>query len=82
MKIHYLSLSVTQLVFLSVPQMYVTQLNYLSRLGYYLTTNEEQQTIQFCIETNGVLTEPSHIHVETQTTSNQYAPAIGICQQR
>ena len=65
---------------ISVPQIYVTQ--YHPGFGYYLTTNEEQHIMQICIETNGVLTEPPHIHVETQTTSDLYAPAIGICPQK
>ena len=63
-------------------QVFVAQTSYDPEYGYYLTVQEADGNIQVCLQTNRVVTEPLHVHVETthtNTTGNisPHMPAIG-----
>ena len=62
-------------------QVFVTQTSHDPKYGYYLTVQEADGNIQVCLQTNRVVTEPLHVHVETthtNTTGNMsHLPAIG-----
>ena len=62
-------------------QVIVAQTSYDPKYGYYLTVQEADGNIQVCLQTNRVVTEPLHVHVETthtNTTGNiSHLPAIG-----
>ena len=60
---------------------FVAQTRYDPKYGYYLTVQEADGSIQVCLQTDRVVTEPLHVHVETthtNTTGNvSYMAAIG-----
>ena len=62
-------------------QVFVAQTSHDPKYGYYLTVHEADGNIQVCLQTNRVVTEPLHVHVETthtNTTGNiSHVPAIG-----
>ena len=62
-------------------QVFVAQTSYDPKYGYYLTVQEADGNIRVCLQTNRVVTEPLHVHVETthtNTTGNiSHVPAIG-----
>ena len=62
-------------------QVFVAQTSHDPKYGYYLTVQEGDGHIQVCLQTNRVVTEPLHVHVETthtDTTGNiSHMPAIG-----
>ena len=62
-------------------QVFVAQTSHDPKYGYYLTVQESDGNIQVCLQTNRVVTEPLHVHVETthtNTTGNiSHLPAIG-----
>ena len=63
-------------------QVFVAQTSHDPKYGYYLTVQEADGNIQVCLQTNRVVTEPLHVHVETthtNTTGNisPHMPAIG-----
>ena len=62
-------------------QVFVVQTSHDPKYGYYLTVQEADGNIQVCLQTNRVVTEPLHVHVETthtNTTGNMSRrPAIG-----
>ena len=62
-------------------QVFVAQTSHDPKYGYYLTVQEADGNIQVCLQTNRVVTEPLHVHVETtptNTTGNiSHMPAIG-----
>ena len=62
-------------------QVFVPQTHDDPWYGYYLTVQEADGNIQVCLQTNRVVTEPLHVHVETthtNTTGNiSHMPAIG-----
>ena len=62
-------------------QVFVAQTSHDPKYGYYLTIQEADGHIQVCLQTNRVVTEPLHVHVETthtNTTGNiSHMPAIG-----
>ena len=62
-------------------QVFVAQASHDPKYGYYLTVQEADGNIQICLQTNRVVTEPLHVHVETthtNTTGNiSHMPAIG-----
>ena len=65
------------LYLLSIAQLKI--ILYVAEYPYYRIVQEGDGNIQVCLETNRVVTEPLHIHVETtymNTTGS--TPAIGI----
>ena len=62
-------------------QVFVPQTSHDPKYGYYLTVQEANRNIQVCLQTNRVVTEHLHVHVETthaNTTGNiSHLPAIG-----
>ena len=62
-------------------QVLVAQTRYDSKYGYYLTVQEADGNMRVCLQTNRVVTEPLHVHVETthtNTTGNiSHISAIG-----
>ena len=59
-------------------QVFVAQTSYDPKYGYYLTVQEADGNIQVCLQTNRVVTEPLHVHVETTHTNiSGRMPAIG-----
>ena len=61
-------------------QVFVAQTSHDPKYGYYLTVQEADGNIQVCLQTNRVVTEPLHVHVETthtNTTGNTHMVAIG-----
>ena len=59
-------------------QVFVAQTSQDPKYGYYLTVQEADGSMQVCLQTNRVVTEPLHVHVETNTTGNKsYLLAIG-----
>ena len=62
-------------------QVFVAQTSHDPKYGYYLTVQEADGNIRVCLQTNRVVTEPLHVHVETthtNTTGNiSHMPAIG-----
>ena len=48
-----------------VTQVFVAQTSYDLRRGYYLTVWEADGNIQVCLQTNGIVTEPLHVHLQT-----------------
>ena len=64
-------------------QVFVAQTRHDPKYGYYLTVQEADGNMRVCLQTNRVVTEPLHVHVETthtNTTGNMsHMPAIGKC---
>ena len=64
-------------------QVSVAQTTHDPKYGYYLTVQEADGSRKVCLQTNRVVTEPLHVHVETtytNTTGNMsHMPAIGKC---
>ena len=59
-------------------QVFVAQTSHDPKYGYYLTVQEGDGNIQVCLQTNRVVTEPLHVHVETtHTNTTGHMPAIG-----
>ena len=62
-------------------QVFVAQTSHDPKYGYYLTVQEADGNIQICLQTNRVVTEPLHVHVETTHTDTigytSHVPAIG-----
>ena len=62
-------------------QVFVAQTSYDPKYGYYFTVQEADGNIQVCLQTNRVVTEPLHVHVETTHTNItgniSQRPAIG-----
>ena len=48
-----------------VPQVLVAQTNYLQGYGHYLTVWEADGNVQVCLETNGMITDPLYVDIET-----------------
>ena len=66
-----------------VPQVFVAQTNYHPGLsyGHYLTVWEADGNVEVCLKTNGMITDPLYVDIETtkwDTSSIRYTPAIGI----
>ena len=62
-------------------QVFVVHTSHDPKYGYYLTVQEADGNMRVCLQTNRVVTEPLHVHVETthtNTTGNiSHLPAIG-----
>ena len=58
-------------------QVFVAQTSHDPKYGYYLTVQEADGNIQVCLQTNRVVTEPLHVHVETTHTNTGHMQAIG-----
>ena len=62
-------------------QVFVAQTSHDPKYGYYLTVQEADGNMRVCLQTNRVVTEPLHVHMETthtNTTGNiSHIPAIG-----
>ena len=62
-------------------QVFVAQTSHDPKYGYYLTVQEADGNMQVCLQTNRVVTEPLHVHVETTHTNTtgytSHMPAIG-----
>ena len=67
-------------------QVFVAQTSHDPKYGYYLTVQEADGNMQVCLQTNRVVTEPLHVHVETTHTNTtghiSQRPAIGRHVQR
>ena len=50
-------------------QVFVSQTSHHPKYGYYLTVQEADENIPVCLQTNRVVTEPLHVHVETTHTN-------------
>ena len=50
-------------------QVFVAQTSHDPKYGYYLTVQEAGGNMQVCLQTNRVVTEPLHVHVETTHTN-------------
>ena len=60
---------------------FVAHTSHNPKYGYYLIVQEADGNIQVCLQTNRVVTEPLHVHVETTHTNTagniSHMPAIG-----
>ena len=48
-----------------VSQVFVAQVNYIPGYGHYLTVWEADGNVKVCLKTNGMITDPLYIDVET-----------------
>ena len=58
----------------------MAQTNYHPGYGHYLTVWEADGNVQVCLETNGMITDPLYVDIETNqhnTNTTRYEPARG-----
>ena len=58
----------------------MAEMNYLPGHGYYLSVWEADGNVQVCLRTNGMITDPLYVDIETteqHENTIQYAPATG-----
>ena len=63
-----------------VPQVFVAQTNYHPRYGHYITVWEADGNVEVCLETNGMITDPLYIDIETNdqhVNTTLRSPATG-----
>ena len=63
-----------------VPQVFVAETNYFPGYGHYLTVWEADGNVQACLKTNGMITDPLYVDIETteqHENTTRYKPATG-----
>ena len=63
-----------------VPQVFVAQMNYYPGYGHYLTVWEADGNVHVCLKTNGMVTDPLYVDIETteqHVNTARYTPATG-----
>ena len=58
----------------------MAQTNYLPGYGHYFTVWEADGNVQVCLKTNGMITDPLYVDIETteqHANTTQYPPATG-----
>ena len=64
----------------TVPQVFLAKINYLPGYGHYLTVWEADGNVQVCLKTNGMITDPLYVDIETtewNINTTRYKPATG-----
>ena len=59
----------------------MAETNYLPGYGHYLTVWEADGNLQVCLKTNGIVTDPFYVDIETtqwHASTIRYKPATGI----